>query len=91
MRRNCFYILETQDPEETDGYTPVMVLEGVHGYMPITSWVWGQTLEEAREKCADANERLLDLDPKEVDKIIASSMTADSNTAITLQTFQEAP
>jgi hypothetical protein len=80
-RRWCYYVPATSFDEENGGFVPSMVEEGVMGHRPMTGrgegaapWVWGSSLEEAREVCRAANERM-GITEDDAAEIVASSMT----------------
>lgn len=60
-RPHCMVVLETAQVE--GGYVPSMVFEGVAGHSPLGGngpfarpWVWGPSLEEAKEQARKWNE-----------------------------------
>ena len=76
----CYWINETQDPEEHGGYVPSVVVRNEGGHFPLKGngpcaapWVWGKTLGEAKKVASRSNHNL-GLTPEEVDEIVASSM-----------------
>lgn len=82
MKTECFWIPESQDPSEHGGYVPSLVRRNEAGHYPMLGkgpcarpWVWGKTLSEAREVCADANAKR-GVSPQEADEIVMSSMFA---------------
>ena len=89
--RWCYYVCE-QDPDEHGGYVPSMVEEGVAGHGLMTGlypcpakgsapWIWGQTLDEAREVCDRFNQDRLGISPDEASDIVLSSMAAQNREA----------
>jgi hypothetical protein len=65
-----------------------MVEEGVAGHAPLTGrgkgsapWVWGQTLDEAREVCDRFNQERLGISLDEASDIVLSSMAAQNREA----------
>jgi hypothetical protein len=71
-----------------------MVEEGVAGHGPMTGrgegsapWIWGQTLDEAREVCDRFNQERLGISPDEASDIVLSSMGAQNREASSMTTF----
>ncbi len=80
MKRQCYYINPSQDPNKHGGYVPSLVVQDEPGHSPMTGqgegaapWVWGKTLDEAEAACKAANAKrgISELDAFE---IVASSM-----------------
>jgi len=83
----CYWINETQDPEEHGGFVPSIVVRDESGHFPLKGkppcaapWVWGKTLDEAKKVASRINYKDLGLTPEAVDEIVASSMKAQTET-----------
>ena len=81
-KRWCYWINETQDPNEHGGYVPSVVTENEPGHQPLLGsgegaapWVWGKTLAEAKATCKAANEKR-GFSDEDCWNIVASSMSA---------------
>lgn len=79
-RKWCYYVPEAQDTREHGGYVPSLVIADEPGHSPMlgqgkgaSPWVWGQTLEQAREVCDKANADM-GISPEQANRILASSM-----------------
>lgn len=79
--RWAYWINPVQDDRATGGYVPSVVIEEVSGHWPLDGagvsrpWVWGATLQDARDRCEQENLRL-HITPEAARAISLSSITA---------------
>lgn len=79
----CYWVPEDQDPKKHGGFVPSTVIRGEPGHIPMTGdpaklqtpWIWGQTLEAAREVCESMNARM-GITPTKALRIVDSSIAA---------------
>jgi hypothetical protein len=85
LKRQCFYIPESQSDEQ--GWIPSLFTENEPGHAPLTGngpcaapWHWGRTLEEARAFAEQENARTFGLTPDDSLAILLSSIRAGGGT-----------
>lgn len=78
--RKAIIVDETMAAPGGFGYIPAVVIEGEHGFTPLSGnpaqlqspWVWGPSIEQAKAQAAEYNAQL-GLSPADVAEIVASS------------------
>jgi hypothetical protein len=85
QQRQCFWIDPAQDPTEHGGWVPSLVVEDEPGHSPMLGhgklaapWIWGATLDAAKQVCASTNAARFGLDEQQANEIVLSSITATS-------------
>ena len=74
MKRQCFWLQELEpESEGSDRFRVCVVTENEPKYQPtggggVSPWYWD------RETCREMNRRRFGLEPKDVDRIVLSSM-----------------
>lgn len=80
----CVHIFESQTGPDGWGFVPSVVFEGEADHTPLAGgsdgrpWIWGPTLEQAREQAVDYNKNL-GVSEERALEIVASSFAAQDN------------
>jgi hypothetical protein len=79
LERRAILVDETMATADGSGFIPCVVIEGEPYLYPLAGnssgarpWIWGPTIEDARDMARDANERMFGLDANAVLEITAA-------------------